>query len=457
MYKGKIIGYSAILVACFSLLYLYFPIQSPVKQAIDNLFTNFSKYWYNIFGFAGLVLLFGLVLYFGITFFGLLEPLPRINADYFPKISIIIASKNEAPLLRQTLDSLVASDYPTDNLQVIIVTSGSTDGSEVFCQNFATEHPNIDWLVISEDIPKKGKPPALNVGLQYVKYDYLVLFDSGNILMPDTIKNLIAPMKNEKVHAAMGTIMVKNWNKNALTKAILVDYSLVSGGNTFFEAKSKMGTNCYIYGRNFCVRMDFLREIGGFDEDSLIEDMYLAAMLNIHHKKIMFVPSAKIYEPVPSDWNILKRQRMRWVGGFTGDLPRIMQFKEGNKEIGKSVGISRFISMILMGNVTIWALIDIIALIIQVLIQEYYMLTWTVIVLIFHVGILLHSIQKYGDKHYTCLFYYPLVLRLHFFMSSLAGKLPKNISWEQTPQLLSMSKEELEELASPEEIAVAGK
>jgi cellulose synthase/poly-beta-1,6-N-acetylglucosamine synthase-like glycosyltransferase len=446
MNKAKIIAYGAIIIVLFALLHMWFPYTSWVKTGIDGLFTNFAANWAYLFLFIGLIFWFGLILYYGITYFGLLEGYRPPKEFFFPNISIIITSKDEAPLLKQTLDSIVASDYPKDKMQVIIVTSGSSDGSEVFCEKYAAEHSDVDWKVVHEVIAKKGKPPALNVGLKYVKHDFLVLYDAGNILLPDTIKNLIAPLKNEKVHATIGSIRVKNWDKNRLTKSIFLDYVIVSGGNTFFEAKNKMGTNCYIYGRNFCVRTAILREIGGFNEESLTEDMYLAAMMNIRGKKILFTPFAKMYEPVPTVWNIVQKQRMRWVGGFIGDMPKIVKIKEGEKPVGKKVIISRFLSMQLLSNVAIWFLIDAIVLVLHILFADYYMATWDVIFCALMWGFMIHSVRNFGDKHYSTLWYYPFLLKLHLFMFSLSGKLPKQISWEQTPQLLLMSKEELTEL-----------
>ncbi len=446
MYKGKIIGYGAIIVTCFALLTLYFPFSSGVRQGIMDLFTNFAANWWLIFPFIGLAVLFALTLYYGITFLGLLERIPAPKEYYFPNISIMICSKNEQPLLKQTLDSLVASDYPKEKMQVIIVTSGSTDGSEVYCANYASQHPGINWKVVHDEIPQKGKPPALNVGLKSVLHEYLVLYDAGNILLPDTLKNLLASMKDDKVHAVMGAIQVKNWNRNKLTKSIVLDYAIVSGGNTFFEAKTKLGLNCFLYGRNVCIRMDVLQEIGGFDEESLTEDLYLGSMLNVRKKKLTFAPHAKIYEPVPADWNILTKQRMRWVGGFMGDAPRIIKMKEGDNPIGKKVIISRFLSMQLFGNMTTFFLLALIFLIVNLFLQEYYMAIWDVVYLVIFGGTIFHSLQKYGDKRYSLLLYYLFTLRIHLTMASWSAKLPKQISWEQTPMLLSMSKEELDDL-----------
>ena len=67
----------------------------------------------------------------------------------------MIASKNERILLERTLNSIVKSDYPKENIQIIIITSGSTDDTTEFSQNFAKVHHKIDIEVLSENLPKK--------------------------------------------------------------------------------------------------------------------------------------------------------------------------------------------------------------------------------------------------------------------------------------------------------------
>ena len=85
--------------------------------------------------------------------------------------------------------------------------------------------------------------------------------------------------------------------------------------------------------------------------------------------------------------------------------------------------------------------------ILKLLIGEWYLLSWTVICLIFQFGILFNGIRKYGDKHYSLLLLFLISGYIHLFMFLRQFKLPKEISWEKTPMLLEREEAEIEALS----------
>lgn len=89
-----------------------------------------------------------------------------------PKISVIIAVRNEKAALRHTLASLREQSYP--NLEVIVIDGASTDGSKEVIQNPPCK---IDkWL--SE--PDEGIADAFNKGVQLATGEYLNFQGAGD-------------------------------------------------------------------------------------------------------------------------------------------------------------------------------------------------------------------------------------------------------------------------------------
>ena len=161
MNKAKIIVYMLIMMGYFVVLHMILPpwFSSSIRTGITNLFTDFLKNWTFIFPLIGLFFVLVLpISYYGINLLASFEPTYKVKDFWEPKISIMIASKNELPLLKRTLTSIIKSNYPKKSMQIVIVTSGSTDGSADFCKKFANENSDIDWKVIDKEIPKKGKP-----------------------------------------------------------------------------------------------------------------------------------------------------------------------------------------------------------------------------------------------------------------------------------------------------------
>ncbi|MFX1378865.1 MAG: glycosyltransferase [Promethearchaeota archaeon] len=436
--------YGAIWLVFFVLIHMYFPAlwSSGVKEAIDTFLVAPLTYWWFIFPLIGLIMLLGFVLYYGIHFLASFGSGYKPKTLYYEEISILIASKNEKILLERTLDSIVKSDYPKEKIQVIIITSGSTDDTTEYSNNFAREHTDLDIKILSKDLPKKGKPAALNYGLEHVKNEIVVLYDSGCILKSNSLTNLISPFQREYIDAVIGPVLVKNWKDNKLTKGIFLDYGIVSGGGLLFEVKNRLGSSAYSFGRNFAVRTSYLQKYGGFNEDSMTEDLYLSALLNLDGVIIRFSPKAKIYEYVPSSWEILVKQRTRWLAGFIGDMPQLMKMKSEYKD-GKKLIIARNMTMMVLANMDTWIPIEIAFAIFQFLIGEYYLLIWTLSCIFFQFGFLINTIRKYCDKHYSLIFYWPISGFIHLYMFLRQFKLPKEISWEKTPMLLEREEAEI--------------
>ncbi len=446
---GKIVLYGLILVVFYVILHLIFPPSFPsgVKGTIDLFFTNPLTYWWVIFPLIGLGFFLGLILYYGIHFLSSFGSGYRIKTSYTTPISILIASKSEKTLLERTLNSIVKTDYPKEKIQLILIISGSTDDSLDFCKSFANKHENLDITILSENLPKKGKPPALNYGLKHVKNEIVVLYDAGCILQSYTLKELMNPFHEEKNNAVIGPVLVENWKENTLTKGILLDYAMISGGGLTFEIKNRLGSSAYSFGRNFAVRTKCLLDYGGFNEDSMTEDLYLSVLLNLDGVKILFTPKAKIYEYVPNTWDILVKQRTRWLAGFIFDMPQLMAMKKGDKN-GKSIIISRNMTMMLLGNLDTWIPIVIAFSLFYFLIGEFYLLFWTLSCLFFQFGFLFNAIRKYGDKHYSVLLLFLISGYIHLFMFLHQFQLPKEMSWEKTPMLFEKEEEEIIALSS---------
>ena len=446
MKMSKVLLYGLVLIIFFVLAHLYFPVSysSSVKSAVDTFLADPLTYWWFIFPLIGLLFLMGIVIFYGINFLASFGKGFRTKTAYHADISILIASKNEKILLERTLHSIVASNYPKENIQLILITSGSTDNTTEFCNNFARDHGTIDIKVLSDNLPKKGKPPALNYGLKYVKNDIVVLYDSGCILEPDALTNLIAPFQDNKINAVIGPVLVENWKTNKLTKGIFLDYALVSGGGLLFETKNRLGASAYSYGRNFAVNTKYLLKYG-FNEDSMTEDLYLSVQLNLDGVKIYFSPKAKVYEYVPQNMEILKKQRTRWLAGYIYDMPQLMEM-EGENKNGKSIIISRNMTMTFMGNIDTYIPFIIGFAIFYYLIGEYYLLFWSLSCLFFQFGYIFNAIRKYCDKHYSLLLYFPVSGWIHLYMFLRQFSLPKEMSWEKTP--MEKSEEEIAALSA---------
>lgn len=98
-------------------------------------------------------------------------------------ISVIIPVYNVVRFLSECLDSVLSQTY--DDFEVILVDDGSTDGSEVICDNYAM----MDKRVRVIHIPNSGVSVARNTGIKEVSGDWITFVDSDDWIGPNYLLN----------------------------------------------------------------------------------------------------------------------------------------------------------------------------------------------------------------------------------------------------------------------------
>ena len=96
------------------------------------------------------------------------------------KVSIIIPNYNRATLIGETLDSIISQTH--QNWECIIVDDGSTDDSAKIINQYTEKDPRFNLFIRPNDYPK-GANACRNIGLQKAKGDYIIFFDSDDLMM----------------------------------------------------------------------------------------------------------------------------------------------------------------------------------------------------------------------------------------------------------------------------------
>jgi len=127
-------------------------------------------------------------------------PPVRKDPSFRPTFSILIAVHNGEEFLGRKLESLLALDYPPQLREILVVSDGSTDGTNAIAESFA---PCGVRLL---RVPRGGKAAALNAGLAQATGDLLFFTDVRQTLDPHALSHLAANFADPSVGAVTGEL-----------------------------------------------------------------------------------------------------------------------------------------------------------------------------------------------------------------------------------------------------------
>ena len=178
-------------------------------------------------------------------------------------ISIVCPIYNEEKYIARCIDSILAQDYPKDDMEVILVDGMSTDGTRKIVADYATQYPFIRLV----DNPQRIVPPAMNIGIRAAKGDIIIRLDAHAIFPANYFSELVKNLRELKAENVGGVCRTLPVNDNPECVAIANVLSSNFGmGNSHFRvgATEVMEVDTVPFG---CFHRDLFDRIGYFDEE----------------------------------------------------------------------------------------------------------------------------------------------------------------------------------------------
>ncbi len=113
-------------------------------------------------------------------------------------VTVLLTVYNGEKWVRAKLESILRLDYPRERMQILVVSDGSTDGTERIAAEFAAE--GVQLL----RIPHGGKAAALNAGMERATGEVLFFTDVRQPLERGALRELVACLGDPAVGGASG-------------------------------------------------------------------------------------------------------------------------------------------------------------------------------------------------------------------------------------------------------------
>lgn len=117
----------------------------------------------------------------------------------WPEVTILIVAYNEERRLKKTLDHALATDYPHDRLNVLVVSDCSSDGTDALVTNYGDARVRL--LRMPE---RSGKPAGENAAGPHLRGDIVVSIDASILIPRDSLKPLVQALLDPEVGLASG-------------------------------------------------------------------------------------------------------------------------------------------------------------------------------------------------------------------------------------------------------------
>jgi cellulose synthase/poly-beta-1,6-N-acetylglucosamine synthase-like glycosyltransferase len=224
---------------------------------------------------------------------------PFRTADITPRVSVVIAAHNEAAVIGTRLDNLLALDYPREQLEIVIVSDGSTDATDQIVAGFADR--GIRLLAPG----RVGKGAALEAAVAASTGDILVFSDANSHYAADAVRALVRPFADPSVGGVAG-------NQVYLREGDSDGTAVGERGYWDFDrllkrAQSAAGSVTNGTGAIYAIR----REHFGPIPEGVTDDMLNTVRVVDQGRRLVFAEDAVAYEPVAPSGELEFRRKVR--------------------------------------------------------------------------------------------------------------------------------------------------
>lgn len=122
-----------------------------------------------------------------------------------PNVTILIAAYNEAECIAATIENKLSLDYPTDKLEVIVISDGSDDGTDNIVRGFTGR-----GVTLIRQEPRAGKTSALNLAVPRARGEIIVFSDANSMYDKAALSYLVKNFSDPEVGYATGKMVYTN-------------------------------------------------------------------------------------------------------------------------------------------------------------------------------------------------------------------------------------------------------
>lgn len=281
--------------------------------------TSASLVFYGTIGYPALI-----------WFLGKVAPKPVRKQAIFPTVTCVIAARNEERTIGAKLKNLLAQDYPSDRLDIIVVSDGSTDDTTAIVEQYLSIpphpsppadaaplqpsafslQPNSSPCVRLLTIPThRGKAHALNMGVAAATGEIILFADARQRFADDAVRALVANFADSEVGAVSGELVFETTDQAEIGKGLGFYWQYEK---FLRKAESLSGSTVACTGAIYAIRKSCFRQL---PEGTLVDDLLTSMRILLSGYRVVFEPEARAFDSLSPSSRHEFRRKVRTLAG----------------------------------------------------------------------------------------------------------------------------------------------
>jgi cellulose synthase/poly-beta-1,6-N-acetylglucosamine synthase-like glycosyltransferase len=235
-----------------------------------------------------------------------LRPQPIRRGAFTGSISVVMVVRNESARLQRKLQNLLELEYPTADWRIIVVSDGSTDGTDEILKQYASG-PHFRVQLNSS---AQGKAAGLNAAMELTRADLLVFTDARQIVEPRALSLLSENFADPAVGCASGELMLGDRQAGESSQGVGLYWRIEK---KIREMESDSGSVAGATGAFYAARREAVTAI---PVETILDDVFIPMSILQRGLRVVFDPRARAWDVADQGAN---REFARKVRTLTGN------------------------------------------------------------------------------------------------------------------------------------------
>jgi cellulose synthase/poly-beta-1,6-N-acetylglucosamine synthase-like glycosyltransferase len=248
-------------------------------------------------------------------------PLPLTD---YPLVTIQLPIYNEQYVVNRLIDNIVQMDYPRDRFEIQVLDDSTDETSEIIARKVRYYQTQKVQIVHIQRKNRTGfKAGALRDALPQATGTFIAIFDADFLPKPNFLKQMLPYFANPKIAVVQGRWEHINDSYSLLTRLQALQLNV----HFTIEQVGRQNGNFLLQfnGTAGIWRRTAIEDAGGWEADTLTEDLDLSYRAQLRDWQIEYVENAGVPSELPVEMNGLKAQQFRWMKGGAENVRKLLR------------------------------------------------------------------------------------------------------------------------------------